>query len=114
MKQFVILREEKKKWLYQNGYLMKEKPIQLGSHTLLWTRNLVKYLRERSKVIILWNTWKIQSLCNNKDKVKNHSCVIYCGIHSCDADYIGETIRNSEIRWTEHMTEKDKNSYCVK
>ena len=114
MKQFVILREEKKKWLCQNGYLMKEKPIQLGSHTLLWTRNLVKYLRERSKVIILWNTWKIQSLCNNKDKVKNHSCVIYCGIYSCDADYIGETIRNSEIRWTEHMTEKDKTSYCVK
>ena len=37
---------------------------------------------------------KIQSLFNNKDKVKHHSCVIYRGICSCGADYIGEAIRN--------------------
>ena len=28
------------------------------------------------KVIIIWNTRKIQSLFNNKGKVKHHSCVI--------------------------------------
>ena len=56
----------------------------------------------------------MQSLFNNKDKVKHHSCVIYCGICSCGADYIDETIRNFEIRWNEHITGKDKNSDCVK
>ena len=61
MKQFVILKEEMKKWLYQNGYLRKEKLLQLGSHTLLRTRNLVKYLWEnltndKVKEIIIWNT----------------------------------------------------------
>ena len=36
-----------------------------------------------------------------------------CGISSCGADYIGETILNSETRWNEHITGKDKNSDCV-
>ena len=56
----------------------------------------------------------IKSLFNNKDKVKHHNCVMYCGICSCGADYIGKTIRNSEMRWNEHITGKDKNSNCVK
>ena len=36
--------------------------------------------------------------------------VIYC---SFGADYFGETIRNSEIRWNEHIIGWD-NSDCVK
>ena len=40
--------------------------------------------------------------------------MIYHGICSCGADYIGETIRNSEMRWNEHSTGKDKNLDCVK
>ena len=35
---------------------------------------------------------------NNNDKVKYHGCAIYRVICSCGADYLGETIRNSEIR----------------
>ena len=54
------------------------------------------------------------SLFNNKDKVKYHSCVIYRGIHSFCADFVGGMIRNSEIRWNEHITGKDKKSDCVK
>ena len=41
----------------------------------------------------------MQSLLSNKDNVKHHSCVIYCGICSYDADYLSKTIRNSEMRW---------------
>ena len=52
---------------------------------------------------------KIQSLFNNKDKVKHHSCVAYRGTCSYGANYIGETIRNSQIRWNEHITGEDKN-----
>ena len=40
--------------------------------------------------------------------------MIYRVICSCGADYIGETIRNSEIRWNEHITVKDQKSDCVK
>ena len=39
--------------------------------------------------------------------------MIYRGICSCGADCIGKTIRNSEIRWNEHITGKDKNSDYV-
>ena len=77
-------------------------------------REVENVTNDKVKVIIIWNTQKLQSLFNNKDKVKHHSCVIYRGICSCAADYIGKTIRNSEIRWNEHSTGKDKNSDCVK
>ena len=40
--------------------------------------------------------------------------MIYRVICSCAANYIGETIRNSEIRWNEHITVKDKYSDRVK
>ena len=40
--------------------------------------------------------------------------MVYCGICSCSADYIGEKIRNSETRWNAHITGKDKNLDCVK
>ena len=55
-----------------------------------------KVTNDKVKVIIIWSTRKIQSLFNNNDKVKHHSCVIYRGICSCGIDYIGEAIRNSE------------------
>ena len=37
-----------------------------------------------------------------KDKVCHISCVIYQGICSCGATYIGENVRNASIRWSEH------------
>ena len=40
--------------------------------------------------------------------------MIYHGVCSCGADYFGKTIRNSELRWNEHITGKDKNLDCVK
>ena len=59
---------------------------------------------------IIWNTRKIQSLFNNKDKVQHLSYVIYKGVCSCGADYIGETIRNVKRRSNEHESGIDKNS----
>ena len=63
---------------------------------------------------IIWNSCKILSIFNNKDKVQHLSCVIYIGICSCNADYIGETIWNLKIRWSEHESGMDKNSECFK
>ena len=47
---------------------------------------------------IIWNTRKIHSLFDNKDKVQHLSCVICKSVCSCGAYYIGETIRNVKIR----------------
>ena len=38
------------------------------------------FMRKVENGITMWNTPKIWSLFNNKDKVKHHSCVIYRGI----------------------------------
>ena len=80
----------------------------------VFIRKVKNFTNDKVKVIIIWNTRKIQSLFSYKDKVKHHSRVIYRGICSYSADYIGETVRNSEIRWNEHSTGKDKNSDCIK
>ena len=79
----------------------------------IFTRKVENFTNYKVKVIIIRSTRKIQSLFNNKDKVKHHGCVICRGICSCSEDYIGETVRNSEIRWNEHITGKDKNSDCT-
>ena len=53
-------------------------------------------------LIVLWSTRNIKSLFPLKDKVAHRSCVIYEGQCSCKLRYIGETKRNSEVRWREH------------
>ena len=44
----------------------------------------------------------------------HYSCVIYRGICSFRADYIGETVCNAWLRWNEHENSTDKNSECAK
>ena len=43
------------------------------------------------KFKIVWNTQKTKSLFNYKDKVSHCSRIIYRGMYSCRADYIGES-----------------------
>ena len=45
---------------------------------------------------------KIKQLLKLKSRNAHPSCVIYEGVCSCEASYIGETGRNVEIRWQEH------------
>ena len=62
-------------------------------------RNLVNVLLVSYKLLtngkvrfnITWNSHKIQSFFNNKDKIKHFSCVTYKDSCSCGADHIGET-----------------------
>ena len=77
-------------------------------------RKVKIFPKDKAKEIIIWNTRKIQSFFNNKDKVNDYSCVIFRGICSCGADFTGEKIRNCKIRWNEHITGKDRNLDCVK
>ena len=53
-------------------------------------------------VFIVWKTKKVRNLfrlkCNNPHPV----CKVYMGKCSCGQTYIGETVRNVEVRWKEH------------
>ena len=55
------------------------------------------------KFIVLWSTRNIKSLFPLKDRVKHLSYVIDEGKCSCGRRYIAETIKNSGIRWNEHV-----------
>ena len=48
------------------------------------------------------NTRKNKSLFLLKDRTEHKSYVIYEGTCSCGNSYIGETIRNANVRWDEH------------
>ena len=60
------------------------------------------------KFIVLWSTRNIKSLIPLKDRVKHLSCVIYESKRSCGRRYIGETVRNSDIRRNEHESKAGK------
>ena len=64
------------------------------------------FTNEKCKFNVVLNTRRVQSLFPSKGKANHYSCVIYRGDCSCDENYIGETVRNAEIRWNEH---EDKN-----
>ena len=53
-------------------------------------------------MVITWKTRNIRSLFPLKDESDYKSCVIYKGDCSCVSCYIGETKRNTEVRWNEH------------
>ena len=57
---------------------------------------------------IKWITKKFKQLFKLKSSNLHPSCVIYEGVCSCQESYIGETVRNVEIRWQEYEdTQKD-------
>ena len=61
--------------------------MKFSKHVIRKLRTFTKY---KVKFIIIWDTRKIQSFFNNKDKVQHLSCAIYDGVCSCGEDYIGE------------------------
>ena len=61
------------------------------------------------KISYSWLTTKIRTLFPIKDKLTHHHHVIYKVECSCKSTYVGETLRNSNIRWAEH--ESDKGSF---
>ena len=75
-------------------------PFAPANEKFVWSfmNKLEIFTNYKVKFNIVWNTRKIKSLFNYKDKVSHYSCIIYRGICSCGADYIGETVRNARLR----------------
>ena len=57
---------------------------------------------------IKWITKKVKHLLRLKIRNPHPSCMIYEGVWSYHKSYIGETVRNIEIRWQQH---KDTQKY---
>ena len=53
-----------------------------------------------------WKTRKSRYLFPLKDTIVDKANVIYKGTCTCKEFYIGETKRNSEVRWNEHCSLK--------
>ena len=45
-----------------------------------------------------------------KDRIKHKANIFYETICSCKESYIGETKRNTKVRWKEHCSNNDKKS----
>ena len=67
------------------------------------------FTNQRYRIAIKWITRKVKSLFKVKSKNPHPSCVIYRGKCSCGEEYIGETERNVEKRWSEHNNPIKKN-----
>ena len=57
---------------------------------------------------IKWLTKKVKTLFRVKDKSLHQACKIYKS--SCGGSYIGETIRNVEVRWDERNNPMKKSN----
>ena len=66
------------------------------------------FTNEKFGLMIKWQTRKVKSLFKVKSKNPHPSCKIYFGECSCGETYVGETVRNVEIRWAEHDSLKGK------
>ena len=61
-----------------------------------------QFTNQKFQVTIKWITKKVKSLFTLKDKNPYPTSQIYKETCVCDETYIGETIRNVDIRWNEH------------
>lgn len=62
-----------------------------------------KFTNNKFEIAIKWNTKKIRQLFSLKDRNPYPSCVIYEGTCTTyHTSYIGETRRNTVVRWNEH------------
>ena len=105
------------KWLYDEAKLVVIRlPFAPKNEKLSkpFISKLQTFTNGKVRFHIIWDTCKMQSLFNNKDKAQHLSCVIYKDVCSCGADYIGETMCNVKIRWNEHESGIDKNLECFK
>ena len=62
-----------------------------------------QFTNQKFQVTIKWISKKVKSLFSLKDKNPYTACQIYKGTCVCDETYIGDTIRNVDIRRNEDV-----------
>ena len=77
--------------------------------------NISYFTKDKVDLRIIWNTSKIKSMFPLKDKVIHQSNVIYKGsCDVCEKVYIGQTKRNAQTRWKEHLKGKSEPAKHIK
>ena len=71
-------------------------------------KKLKSFLDRDCSIVIKWTTRKIKTLFSLKSRNPYPSCKIYEGTCSCGSLYIGETKRNTAVRWSEHNDPRGK------
>ena len=71
-------------------------------------KKFVAYTNHRYRIATKWITRKAKSLFKVKSKNPHPSYVIKRGKCLCGEEYIGETERNMEKRWSEHNNPIEK------
>ena len=69
-----------------------------------------QFTNDTFDVRIKWLTKKVKILFKVKDKSLHQACKIYKGVCSYSESYIGETIRNVEVRCDEHNNPMNKSN----
>ena len=67
---------------------------------------LEEYTNYKIKFRYSWKTRKLESLFPLKNRIVHKANIIYKGRCTCKEFYIGETKRNSEVRWNGHCSLK--------
>ena len=93
-----FLFEEKKK------FVLIELPFCESNESLSkrFIYKLKSFTNNKIDFAVKWSTKKVKQLFSPKDKNPHPACKIYEGVCSCGMNYIGETNRNVETRWSEH------------
>jgi len=70
-----------------------------------------KFTNCKYDIRIKWLTRKVKTLFHLKDRCIHPACKIHKGVCSCGETYVGETVRNVEVRWGEHNFPSDKTNH---
>ena len=86
-----------------------EQNEKIAKHFL---EKLNNFTNNKFKFTIVWQTRKIKTLFNLKDKIKYKSCVIYRGTIETKPEitYIGETKLIAQSRWAQHEDPNHKST----
>ena len=85
---------------------IKPKKIFSFHHHYSKSGNKLVFTNYKIKLRYSWKTRKLQSLFPLKDPIFHKANVIWKGTCACKEFYVGETKRNSEVRWNEHCSLK--------
>ena len=112
IREFNAVKENEESDLIIPPWLFEEKKKVVLVEILLCLKNEIsskhfikkfgKFTNNTFDVKIKWLMQKVKNLFRVKDKSLHQACKIYKGVCSCGESYVGETVRNVEVRWGEH------------
>ena len=111
--------EDDLEYIIPSGFFDEDLPVVLVEISFcdkneFVSKQFIKKFNSFTQVLydlrVQWFTKKTKTLFRLKDPCIHPVCKIYKGVCSCGKEYIGETVRNVEMRWNEHNKPSDKSN----